>query len=234
MTVNRAPVYVAVASARFVGSPETHRFLIVRELFLANASVVLSALSDPRVADAWNQESVLEDQTIGALAGHLARGSVWVVSDYLEAEAPDGPVDFETAAEYFAAVATTLTNGDHASIRQRGSAIAADGHEMVVAQLTTRLVELKEVLSSQDVDRLVTVFAGRVMRLDDYLWTRLVEQIVHLDDLARSLGIEPWPNAPDAEALVISCGAEIGRQRFGGAAMIRALFRSEVGVLPVL
>ena len=219
---------------RFAGSSERRSFFIVRALFLANAAVVLSALSDPRVADAWSHDSVLENQTIGSLAGHLARGSVWVVGDYLEAETPAGPVDFETAAEYFAAVARTLTNDDHASIRQRGAAVAADGHEMVVAQLTSRLVELKDLLANQDVDRLVTVFAGSVMRLDDYLLTRLVEQVVHLDDLARSLAVEPWRSAPDAEALVISCGAEIGRQRFGDAAMIRALFRTEVGVLPVL
>lgn len=225
---------MCAGTERSAGSPKLHRFSIVRELFLANASVVLSAVSDPRVADSWNHESVLEDQTIGSLAGHLARGSVWVVGDYLNAGVPDGPIDFETAAEYFAAVATTLTKEDHANIRERGSAIAADGHEMVVAQLTDRLVELKEVLVNQDVDRRVTVFAGRVMRLDDYLWTRVVEQVVHLDDLARSLGVEPWPNAPDADALVISCGAEIGRQRFGGSAMIRALYRGEVGALPVL
>jgi hypothetical protein len=74
----------------------------------------------------------------------------------------------------------------------------------------------------------------RRSRLDDYLLTRLVEQVVHLDDLARSLGVEPWPNAPEAQALVISCGAEIGRRRFGDAAMIRALYRADVGVLPVL
>lgn len=206
----------------------------MRELFLANASVVLSALSDPRVADSWNHESVLEEQTIGSLAGHLARGSVWVVGDYLEAEAADGPVDFETAAEYFAAVATTLTDDDHASIRQRGSAIAADGHEMLVAQLASRLAGLRELLANQDVGRRVTVFAGKVMRLDDYLLTRLVEQVVHLDDLARSLGVGPWPTAPGAEAVVVSCGAEIGRQRFGGAAMIRTLYRADVGLLPVL
>ena len=227
-------VILCVNIVQFVGSPETHRFVIVKELFFANASVVLAALRDHRVADAWNHESVLEDQTIGSLAGHLARGSVWVVADYLEAEAPDGPVDFESAAEYFAAVATTLTDDDHASIRQRGSAIAADGHGVVVARLNSRLAELEELLANQDRDRRVTVFAGKVMRLDDYLLTRLVEQVVHLDDLARSLGCEPWPNAAGAEALVVSCGAEIGRQRFGGAAMIRALFRTDVGVLPVL
>ncbi len=206
----------------------------MRDLFLANAAVVLSAVSDQAVADAWNDDSILEDQTIGSLAGHLARGSVWVVGDYLDAAQPDGSVDFETAAEYFAAVASALTSDDHASIRDRGAAIAAVGQHAVVTQLTKGLAELTERLSIEPADRLVAVYAGKVMRLDDYLRTRLVEQVVHLDDLARSLEIDSWPTAPDAEALVISCGAEIGRLRFGGPAMIRTLFRNETGALPVL
>ena len=105
---------------------------------------------------------------------------------------------------------------------------------MVVTQLTNHLAELAERLAIEPADRLVAVYAGKVMRLDDYLWTRLVEQVVHLDDLARSLGVDSWLNAPDAEALVISCGAEIGRLRFGGPLMIRTLFRNQTGALPVV
>jgi hypothetical protein len=79
------------------------------------------------------------------------------------------------------------------------------------------------------------VFAGKVMRLDDYLATRIVEQVVHLDDLARSLNIDPWPNPPGAEAIVIQFGAEVGRLRHGGTAMLRALYRGEPDpALPVL
>lgn len=72
------------------------------------------------------------------------------------------------------------------------------------------------------------------MRLDDYLETRLVEQVVHLDDLARSLAVDPWPVVPAAESLVLRCGTEIGRLRSGGPAMIRALFRDRPEPLPVL
>ena len=63
---------------------------------------------------------------------------------------------------------------------------------------------------------------------------RIVEQVVHLDDLARSIGAEPWSNPLGADALVIACGAEIGRLRSGSAAMVRALFRDDQSVLPVL
>jgi hypothetical protein len=203
-------------------------------LFLANADVVLQAVSDDRVAEAWHEPSVLDDQTVGSLAGHLARGSVWAVGDYLRNDPPDPPADFESAADYFAAVASALDQADHAAIRQRGASIAAAGHVDVTRQLRSRLDELQRDLPNEPPGRLVAVFAGKVMRLDDYLGTRLVEQVVHLDDLARSLDIDPWTNAPGADAFVIGCGAEIGSRRQGAPAILRALFRGHRGVLPVL
>ena len=207
----------------------------VREQFLAGADVVLAAVSNPRVSDAWNRESILAAQTVGSLAGHLARGGVWVVGDYLDAEPPDRPLDFETAAEYFAEIGDALTDDDHAAIRARGAEIAESGWSTVVEQLAARLDALRGQLPAEPPDRTVGVFAGKVMRLDDYLATRIVEQVVHLDDLARSLDIDPWPNPPGAEAIVIAFGAEVGRLRHGGAAMLRALYRGEPDLaLPVL
>jgi hypothetical protein len=207
----------------------------MREQFLAGADVVLAAVADPRVGVAWERPSVLADQTIGSLAGHLARGGVWVVGDYLDVPIADGPVTFGTAAEYFAGVTDLLTEADHTAIRQRGAKVASMGHAAVVARLRTAVADLTGRLADQPPDRTIAVYGGSSMALDDYLRTRIVEQVVHLDDLSRSLDIEPWPNPPDAEAIVLACGAEIGRLRRGGPAMIRALFRDgAVGVLPVL
>lgn len=207
----------------------------MRNQFLLGANVVLEAVTDPRVVAAWDDDSVLEGQSVGSLASHLARGSAWVVLEYLAADVATTEINFETAAEYFAVLLDSMTDADHESIRQRGADVAQAGPIQMGKKLATKLDELSASLASQPTDRLVSVYGGSVMRLDDYLWTRIVEQVVHLDDLARSLDIEPWVNPPDAESLVISCGAEIGRQRRGGAAMIRSLFReADPGVLPVL
>ena len=72
------------------------------------------------------------------------------------------------------------------------------------------------------------------MRLDDYLVTRLVEQVVHLDDLARSLGVESWPVPDDHVKLVLETATRTGLRRFGAAAMLRALYRDDTTALPVL
>ena len=79
------------------------------------------------------------------------------------------------------------------------------------------------------------MFSGLVIRLDHYLVTRIVEQVVHLDDLARSVGRDSWPT-PEADALVVAIGAEIGLRRRGSTAMIRALYRQGFteGTIPVL
>lgn len=206
----------------------------MRDQFLKGAAVVQTALRDPRVIEAWDQPSVLEGQTVGSLASHLARGAVWVVADYLDAGDPAGDIDFPTAASYFATIADELTDADHAAIRGRGATIAAEGPEPMLDRLATRLEQLRLRLPAEPADRRVAVYAGKIMHLDDYLWTRIVEQVVHLDDLARSLEIEPWPNPPDAAALVVSCGAEVGRRRHGEAAMIRTLYRNYEPKLPVL
>lgn len=208
----------------------------MRQQFLAGADVVLTAVSDQRVADAWDTPSILAQQSVGSLAGHLARGSVWVVGEYLARSAPAaGSIDVDTAADYYATVGAGLTDADHEAIRARGAEVAATGRDAIVTRLSEAVAHLGETLPAEPEDRLVTVYGDLVMRLDDYLWTRIVEQVVHLDDLARSLHVDPWPNPPDAEALVIACGAEIGRLRHGGTEMLRALFRERApGVLPVL
>ncbi len=110
----------------------------VRELFVANARVVLNAVADDVVARNWDQPSVLEDQLVGGLAGHLARGGVWVVDDYLNAETPDAP-RIRSAAQYFAQSAEFLNADDHRLIRERGAQVAAQGHAEMCAALDARI-----------------------------------------------------------------------------------------------
>ncbi len=63
----------------------------------------------------------------------------------------------------------------------------------------------------------MTVFEGKVIRLSDYLATRIVEQAVHLDDLARSVGRAPGPYRPDHQAVTISVATDVARQVHGPA-----------------
>jgi len=207
----------------------------MRQLFIETARVIETAITDDAVGRAWNEPSILEDQRVGGLAGHLARGGVWVVDDYLNTEIPDAP-RANSAAEYFARSASFLNADDHRQIRERGAQVAAAGHREVCAALSARLEALTPRLLAEPSDRIIGVAGGvAVMTLDGYLETRIVEQVVHLDDLARSIEREPWPVAPAAQRLVIHVGVDIGLYRTGATEMIRALYRSRLDpALPVL
>ncbi|MEY2569773.1 MAG: hypothetical protein QOE63_123 [Acidimicrobiaceae bacterium] len=208
----------------------------VTELFLDTADVVLAAISEPEVASAWRAGCALEEQTIGGLAAHLARGGVWAVGDYLDSGVPDRPITYDSAGEYHAELVSVADAEMHRAIRDRGATIAADGHGAVVAMLTTRLAGLRTQLGALPGDHRVAVIGGVVLRLDDYLTTRLVEQVVHLDDLARSLGREPWAVHPEAMQLVLDVALEIGTRLHSSTAMLRAFYRNgyATAALPVL
>lgn len=225
MTVNVA----RINQARFGALPYGRG--VIREQFLAGAQVVVDAIASRAVGAAWDEPSVLDDQTVGGLAGHLARGAVWVVGDYLDQQ-PPAPT-FTSAEHYFAALMTGSDAPSNQAIRDRGRAVAAAGQGAVVADAYTRLTALKARLPGEPANR-ITVVAGGAMRLDDYLATRIVEQVVHLDDLARSVAVEPWPTPDDNVRIALTVGAATGLVRFGGPAMVRALFRDDPSVLPVL
>ena len=195
-----------------------------RQLFLASCAVVASALEDNAVAAAWDKPSVLDEQSVGALAAHLAGGS-WIPLDALAAGIPEGDATLDSAADYFATLLVLATEEMHAGIRERGTQGAVAGGPTIAAAMRSKIAELTSALSEEPEDRLVTVYGGFVMTLDAFLETRLVEHVVHLDDLARSIGREPWPNAAGADDLVISIGTDIGRRRYGDTATVRALFR---------
>jgi len=199
-----------------------------RQLWVVGAGAVLRAVSDERVAAMWDEPSVLEEQTVGSLAGHLARGGVWVVGDYLAAPvAPGAAPDFTSAGHYFASLLEMIGSPEGGQeIRDRGAAIAAAGHAAAVAELSEKAPGVIAAIADAPDDELIAAIGGKVLTLDDYLVTRIIEQTVHLDDLARSAGIdEGWPLPDDTYDLVNSVAVEIGRRSKGGALTTRALYR---------
>lgn len=207
----------------------------VRELFVTSSRFVCDVLAVEEIRAAWDRPSVLAEQTVGGLVGHIARGGVWVVGDYLDADVPDAPFS-DSAADYFARSSSFLNADDHRAIRERGAQIAARGYPAVYATLSRRLDDLAPRLLAEPADRVIGVAAGvAVMGLDRYLETRIVEQVVHLDDLARSIGHAPWPVPVAAQDLAIRIGVDIATLRSGPTEVLRTLYRTHLApVLPVL
>lgn len=103
-------------------------------------------------------------------------------------------------------------------------------------QLDERLASLDGTLRATDPATLVSVAVGKVLRLGDYLVTRIVEQVVHPDDLDRSLGWAPCSYPAPGRALCVDLGVAMASARSGAAGVVRALFRAGGAddVLPVL
>jgi hypothetical protein len=196
----------------------------IRATYLAAAESATSLLADPTVGERWDHPSVLDGMTVGALAGHLARG-VLQVEWYLDDEVPDPPsIDAE---QYYADLegtrdpASALNEG----VRARSEQTAAGGHAALVADVRDCLERLRARLPEEPDDRRVNAI-GRSISLPEYLRTRCVELTVHLEDL--SLSVQRPAEAADDAALVavqLLVGASVRRN--GAAAVLRSLTRTE-------
>lgn len=166
--------------------------------------------------------------TIGSLAAHLGR-SLFNVERYLDAttEVPDEePI---SPAAYYASILKTsdLDAPVNADVRTRSDADAAGGWESLLARFDAALASLRDRLAAEDPTRKVRIFGSLVMYLDDYLVTRLVECVVHADDLAVSIGVPTPDFDPGVLDLVITDMVGIARLRHGDLAVVRALSRRE-------
>ncbi len=206
------------------------------DVFLAGTEVVRAAVASDLVGAAWDEPSVLEDQRVSGLAGHLARGAAWIVGEYLDLGPPTDPVAFEDAGDYFARLIDQLDAAGHEAVRQRGAALAAEGQPALVTELDARLDGLTARLAALDEDATMSVYAGLTMCVRDFLVTRIVEQVVHLDDLARSVGGVGWDVPPAGVDLAMAVAVDVARRRRGDPAVLRALYRGggAAGVFPAL
>jgi Mycothiol maleylpyruvate isomerase N-terminal domain len=206
---------------------------LVREAFLATASEARGLIAAREVAAKWNDPSALDDLDVGAVAGHLARAA-FVVIGYLDASDPEAQVGVDTtelvtADRYFEQViAAAATASDaHAGIRARAAEEAAAGQEALVARFDTTLQLLDARLASEPAERTVTVALGIVMPLDEYLVTRIVELVVHADDLAAGADLATPEFDAMTMACVIGCMLAMVRSRNGDIAVVRAFARRE-------
>jgi uncharacterized protein (TIGR03083 family) len=199
----------------------------VRQSWLAALAVARGVLASPEVARKWDGPSALPEFTVRGLAGHLLRAPL-ALQSYLDAPEPAGePIP---AAAYFPTVLAgevDLASPLNVLVRERGEQEARRGHAGVLAAWDGAATGLAGRLPDEPAGRKVAVFRGLVMRLDDYLVTRIVEVVVHADDLAVSVGL-PTPAWPRSVAdLAIDHLVACARHRHGDLAVLRALSRRE-------
>lgn len=187
--------------------------------------VAADLIDSPETAARWSDPSALAGMTVGALCAHLVRaaGATIAYLDRTPADAqPDG--DLLTPITYFrAAVEAPI----HEQIKDVSAEEAAIGHAAMATMCRQLAADLAERLDAEPADRLLGALGGRMLTLDDFCRTRLIELLLHIDDLVTSTGVPRPEIDPRGPAEVIDICVGIAADRHGNWGVLATLARHE-------
>lgn len=200
----------------------------IRGLYLDVAQAAADLLAAPQVAAAWEEPSALAKLSVRGLAGHLA-AQVFFIPAVLADPVPVEPaISLNEYYERAAWIGTDLDTEFNQGIREGGEATATEGPDKLAARTAACVAELRESLPAAP-DRLVRrpTWGPYSVSLDTFVTSRMLELLVHSDDLAHSVGV-PTPEFPAAAIeTVVDVLTRIALRRHGQTAVLRALSRSE-------
>jgi hypothetical protein len=209
-----------------------------RNVFFDATSSVADLIASPAVGCHWGQLSCLDGFTVGGIAGHIVR-SVQSLVDLLERPLPEG-ARVVTPAEFFGVnrpKGAVLDDPIAKFMVHDGENRAELGQEVVVGTFCELVVRAEEVLRDLTATTIIPTIRipDGVTSLGIYLTTRVVELVVHGDDLASSVGIE-WQPPFAAGALAIGVLVQIASEQHSAVEVLRVLARPERAsdVFPVL
>lgn len=193
------------------------------------AAVTLRLASRDEVRVSWLRESACAGMTVGGLTHHTVAQLGHVVTG-LSAPAPvDAPV-IALLEHYVRAPWVAASHGGEADPDQndRDNAAAAAGHATVLAQAERALAELPDLLARpRDPDVVHIPWQGWSLATTDHLATRMMEMVVHGDDLAASVGLPTPEHTPPVVEAVLGLLTGVSLQRHGQVALVRALSRPQ-------
>jgi uncharacterized protein (TIGR03083 family) len=212
---------------------------LLLDAFFAAAGAAGMLLGSSEVADRWADASALDGYTVGGLAGHM-----YQATRRLEVTLDEPPPETERmvgVAAYYGlnkvpAGARALDDDVQRMIRDGGEQAAGKGAQALCERFRDLVARLRERLPEEKMDRPVSTVRVEdgATTLEDYLATRVVELVVHTDDLAVSVGMEqPLLPAPAAD-VVFETLLGVARHQHGDVEVLRALTRQERSTPDVL
>jgi hypothetical protein len=195
--------------------------------FPVAAAIALDLVRQPVVTDRWAAPSALPKMSVGALACHLGRQTV------LAARLLPVPTAWAALAdvdEHYARAAWVHASSpdDPANDRGNDDAEAALGPAALAERVTGALETVRGLLAGGAAQDVVAIpWQGWALRRDDFLLTRMLEIVVHSDDLAAGLGTDT-PRFPDEVfAPVRDLLVRLAVRRHGQSAVVATLTRRE-------
>ena len=198
-------------------------------VYIAAAEAAAGLIGDPLITARWNEPSALAEFAVSGLAAHLAR-QVIMVPVLLNREIPPDPEVIGVLDHYARVpwVDAALDDEANVSVRRTAEAEAADGPAALVRRTTEVIAQLTTRLPAEDPQRLVYIpWSGWALTLEDFLTTRLLEIVIHVDDLAVSVGTAAPDMPAEATDTVLVLLTRLSVRRHGTAAVLRALSRKE-------
>ncbi len=202
----------------------------VVEAFSLAGEATASLVASPEVAAAWERPSALTGYATGELAAHVLLATARL-RDVLRDDEPTGATAVGLAAFYGPNRLDDPTDPDaglHPLIRRAAADAAGRGPGAVAAALGEVVAELTARLPGEEPGRLVPVLNVHhgATALEAYLRTRVVELVVHGDDIAASVGLAYAVPPPAADVALGVC-LELARARAGDLDVVRAFARAE-------
>jgi hypothetical protein len=198
----------------------------LRTPFADAVAVATRLVLRPEVADRWASESACPDMSVGALARHLV--SEWFNAErLLRAPAGDPPI---TVWEHYQRAAWVNGGPDdeaNVGIRRGSEEYAAEGPEAMRTLIGTLTPALREVLAAGREGSARIPWQGWSLTEHDLLLTRLMEIVVHSDDLAASVGLEPPEFPAEVVVPVLDLLTGLALRRHGATALVRTLTRPQ-------
>ncbi|MFC7486848.1 maleylpyruvate isomerase N-terminal domain-containing protein [Knoellia sp. CPCC 206453] len=197
--------------------------------FLACASVSLELASRDQVAAAWGDDSSCEGMSVGGLTHHLLQQLV-NCGKGLSGPAPAdaaviGLLDHYAQAPWVAASREGEIEPDQ-NAKDNGAAQA--GPDAVLDLARRALADLPSLFAQpREPDVIHIPWQGWSLATPDYLTTRMMELVVHGDDLASSVDLPTPEHEPTVVAAVLGLLAEVSLARHGQVALVRALSRPQ-------
>lgn len=199
------------------------------EAFLGCCEVTLALGGRPEVAAAWRADSSCAGMTVGGLTHHLVAQMVHA-AELLARPAPaDGPVigllDHYDRAPWVGQSHRGEVDPDQ---NGRDNAAAEVGPEQVLAEARDALSRVADLLTPPRRPEVVHIpWQGWSLPTDAFLVTRMMEMVVHGDDLAVSVGVEGPEHDESVTGPVLGLLAAVAARRHGQAALVRALSRPQ-------
>ena len=200
------------------------------EAFSIAGEATAAVVASTEVAAAWSAPSALAGYRVGELAAHSLLATARLEAVLEEDLPPD-----RTAVDLPGFYGTNRVDdpsatdtGVHPVIRAVAADAAERGPEAVAGELRGVLHRLRPALADADPGGLVSVLNVRAgaTSLEDYLRTRVVELVVHGDDLAASVGLT-YEVPPAAADVTLGVCLALARARSGDLAVVRAFVRRE-------